>query len=205
MVCVPVKSHEKLLGVLQAINKLDGGSFEQEDLQDFVSLGHQVGIAIENANLYEEINHLFEGFISASVLAIESRDPTTSGHSERVATLTCGLAQVVDRCDRGPLAAVTFNQDQMKEIRYAAVLHDFGKVGVREHILVKAQKLSPGCLARLKDRFDFIKQSCEVQALRRKVHTLLSGDRVAAGDHLREIDQDLARRIVETDDILEFL
>src|SRR3989449_260405 len=94
MVCVPVKAKDKLLGVLQAINKKDGGLFVEEDLQDFVSLAHQVGIAIENANLYEEINRLFEGFISASVTAIESRDPTTSGHSGRVAILTCGLAEV---------------------------------------------------------------------------------------------------------------
>lgn len=93
MVCVPVTAREKLLGVLQAINKKDGGEFGQDDLHDFIALGHQVGIAIENAKLYEEINRLFEGFISASVLAIESRDPTTSGHSARVATLTCGLAE----------------------------------------------------------------------------------------------------------------
>ncbi len=104
MVCVPVTAREKLLGVLQAINKKDGGSFGEDDLHDFIALGHQVGIAIENANLYEEINRLFEGFISASVQAIESRDPTTSGHSGRVATLTCGLAEVVDRADHGRYA-----------------------------------------------------------------------------------------------------
>ncbi|MES4785165.1 MAG: phosphodiesterase, partial [Nitrospiraceae bacterium] len=195
MVCVPVKAREKLLGVLQAINKKHGVAFNQEDLQDFVSLGHQVGIAIENANLYEEINRLFEGFISASVLAIESRDPTTSGHSERVATLTCGLAEAVDRTDLGPYAGVTFTPDQMREIRYAAVLHDFGKVGVREHVLVKAQKLFPGDLALLKARFDFIKQSWEVRALRRKVELLLSGDRAATATLLAEVDEDLAKRI----------
>lgn len=205
MVCVPVKAREKMLGVLQAINKKDGGLFAEEDLQDFVSLGHQVGIAIDNANLYEEINRLFEGFISASVLAIESRDPTTSGHSGRVATLTCGLAEVVDRLDRGPYANISFSYDQMKEIRYAAVLHDFGKVGVREHVLVKAEKLYPGDLAMLKARFDFIKRTLETQALRRKVEILMSGDRAATAALLAEVDKDLANRIAETDGVLEFL
>ncbi len=205
MVCVPVKARDKLLGVLQAINKRDGGLFGEEDLQDFVSLGHQVGIAIENANLYQEINHLFEGFISASVLAIESRDPTTSGHSGRVATLCCGLAEVIDRIDWGPYKDITFSYDQMKEIRYAAVLHDFGKVGVREHVLVKAEKLLPGELALLKARFDFIKRTLEARALRRKVEILLSGDRAATAALLAEVDEGLAQQIAETDGLLEFI
>ncbi|TAJ08763.1 MAG: GAF domain-containing protein [Nitrospirae bacterium] len=205
MVCVPVKARDKMLGVLQAINKKDGGLFSDEDLQDFVSLGHQVGIAIENANLYEEISKLFEGFISASVTAIESRDPTTSGHSGRVAVLTCGLAEVVDRADTGPYASVTFDYDQMKEIRYAAVLHDFGKVGVREHVLVKANKLMPEQLAMLKARFDFIKRTLEVQALRKKVDILMSGDRQATAELLAEVDEGLARQVADTEGILDFL
>lgn len=205
MVCVPVKARDKLLGVLQAINKKSGGLFGEEDLQDFVSLGHQVGIAIENANLYEEINRLLEGFISASVLAIESRDPTTSGHSNRVATLTCGMAELVDRVDHGPYADVRFDYDQMKELRYAAVLHDFGKVGVREHVLVKAEKLKPEDLALLKDRFDFIKRTLEAQALRRKVEILMSGDRAATAALLAEVDETLARQVAETEGLLEFL
>ncbi len=205
MVCVPVRARAKMLGALQAINRRDGGLFTEEDLQTFVSLGHQVGIAIENANLYEDINRLFEGFISASVLAIESRDPTTSGHSERVAILTCGLANVVDRIDRGPYADVRFNDDQMKEIRYAAVLHDVGKVGVREHVLVKAKKLFPGDLDLLKARFDFIKRTLEVQALRRKVEILVSHGQAGAAALLSRLDEDLARRMKEADEMWEFL
>lgn len=205
MVCVPVKAKDKLLGVLQAINKKDGGLFTEEDLQDFVSLANQVGIAIENANLYEEINRLFEGFINASVLAIESRDPTTSGHSGRVATLCCGLAEVLDRLDSGPFKDVTFSYDQMKELRYAAVLHDFGKVGVREHVLVKAEKLFPGDLAQLKARFDFIKRTFELKAWQKKVDVLMSGDRATTAELIAQIDEELAKQIAETDGILEFL
>jgi HD-GYP domain-containing protein (c-di-GMP phosphodiesterase class II) len=205
MVCVPVKARGKLLGVLQAINRKDGGSFEEDDLQNFIALGNQVGIAIENAHLYEEISRLFEGFISASVHAIESRDPTTSGHSHRVALLTCRLAEVVDRIDSGPYAAVHFDEDQMKEIRYAALLHDFGKVGVREHILVKAGKLFPGDLALLKARFDFIKRTEEVLTLRRKIDLLLSADRTHVGKTLSRLDDELATRIKEIDDTFALL
>ncbi|MFQ5992865.1 MAG: GAF domain-containing protein, partial [Nitrospiraceae bacterium] len=205
MVCVPVKARDRMLGVLQAINKTDGGLFGQDHLHDFVTLGHQVGIAIENANLYDEINRLFEGFISASVLAIESRDPTTSGHSGRVATLSCKLAAVVDRMDRGHYAEVRFSTDEMKELRYAAVLHDFGKVGVREDVLLKAQKLFPGELGQLKARFDFIKRTFEAQSLKKKVEVLMSGDRAATAALLAEIDEDLAKKLRETEGILEFL
>lgn len=205
MVCVPVKAKDRLLGVLQAINKKDAGFFTQDDLQDFISLANQVGIAIDNANLYEEINRLLEGFINASVMAIESRDPTTSGHSGRVATLCCSLAEVLDRLDSGPYKDVAFNYDQMKEMRYAAVLHDFGKVGVREHVLVKADKLYPGDLAQLKARFDFIKRTYETKALRKKVDLLMSGDRVATAELVAQVDEELARQIAETDGILEFL
>jgi len=205
MVCVPVKAKDKLLGVLQAINKKDAPFFTPDDLQDFVSLANQVGIAIDNANLYEEINRLLEGFINASVLAIESRDPTTSGHSGRVATLCCGLAEVLDRIDSGPFKDVAFNYDQMKEMRYAAVLHDFGKVGVREHVLVKAEKLFPGDLAQLKARFEFIKRTYETKALRKKVDMLMSGDRAATAELVAQVDEELAKQIAETDGILEFL
>src|SRR5881397_1687581 len=72
-----------------------------------------------------------------------SRDPTTSGHSFRVSELCVGLAEVVDRCENGPYASARFTADELMELRYAALLHDFGKVGVREHVLLKAKKLYP--------------------------------------------------------------
>ena len=71
-----------------------------------MALGANAAAAIENAILYEEIDRLFEGFVKASVVAIESRDPTTSGHSERVAELTLGLAENLERVTTGPYAGI---------------------------------------------------------------------------------------------------
>ena len=65
------------------------------------SLASQAAVAVHNRRLYVSIRELFEGFVKASVTAIESRDPTTFGHSFRVAELTVGLAEIVDRCQRG--------------------------------------------------------------------------------------------------------
>jgi HD-GYP domain-containing protein (c-di-GMP phosphodiesterase class II) len=204
MVCVPVKVRERMLGVLQAINKRHGGRFDEGDLQDFIGLGQQVGIAIENANLYEEINRLFEGFIDASVLAIESRDPTTSGHSARVAVLSCALAEVVSAVDDGPYASVSFDADALREIRYAAILHDFGKVGVREHILVKARKLFDGDVGLVRARFDFIKRTYELRAMQRRLEIVASGESPRT-TLLAEVDRNLAKQLAEADGLLEFV
>jgi len=202
MICVPVTARDRLLGVLQALNKKHGGRFGRDDLENGIALGHQVGIALENAQLYEDINRLFEGFIAASVQAIESRDPVTSGHSHRVAAMACGLAQAVDRAERGRYAALHFTEDQMKELRYAAVLHDFGKVGVPEALLVKADKLYPGRMALVRARFDFIKRTLEVQALRRKVELLSGSDRRAVPPLVAELDAGLADSLKEIDVML---
>jgi len=106
----------------------------------------------EILGLKEDIEKLFEGFVQASVTAIEARDPSTSGHSSRVADLTVGLAEVVNRTPSGPYGAIRFSEQQLKEIRYASLLHDFGKVGVREQVLVKAKKLEPERLERILQR-----------------------------------------------------
>ncbi len=204
MVCVPVRGREKLLGVLQAINKRQGGRFDEGDLRDFIVLGRQVGIAIENAHRYEELNRLFEGFIDASVLAIESRDPTTSGHSARVALLSCALAEAVSSAVEGPHAGVVFGPEALREIRYAAVLHDFGKVGVREHILVKARKLFDGDLGVIKARFDFIKRTFELRAMQRKLEIVASGESPRT-TLLAEVDRNLAKQLAEADGLLEFV
>ncbi len=203
MVCVPVTAHGRLLGVLQAINRKDGDSFDEEALQVFVAFGHQVGIAIENANLYEEIQVLFEGFISASVQAIESRDPATSGHSQRVALLTCRLAEAVSCDDTEMYAAVRFTSDQIKELRYAAVLHDFGKVGIREPILLKARKLYPLEQELIRSRFDFIKRTMEADTLRRKLDIYETTGK--ASTLFAELDRQLAERIREVDEMFSYI
>src|SRR5690606_2792015 len=103
----------------------------------------------------------FESFVKASVTAIESRDPSTSGHSDRVAILTCGLAEKVDALQDGIYKEIRFSPQQMKELRYASLLHDFGKIGVRENVLLKAKKLYPHELESIMQRLDSIKYKNE--------------------------------------------
>src|SRR5258708_40028722 len=84
-------------GVPQALNRLDGKPFNGEDEELLSALGGQAAAAVNNALLHHEIEQLFEGFVRASVVAIESRDPTTAGHSGRVARLSVGLGDVLPR------------------------------------------------------------------------------------------------------------
>ncbi len=140
------------------------------------AVGSLAAVAVDNARLYENIERLFEGFVKASVTAIEQRDPTTCGHSMRVSTLTVGLAAAADREERGPLAPVRFSDEQMRELRYAALLHDFGKVGVREHVLVKAKKLYPYELERVETRLELYRLYREREVLLRKIAALQKGD-----------------------------
>lgn len=190
MLVLPMRSHrDEVIGVVQLINrKRDPAAmlrtpetvadqvlpFDSRAVDLVSALASQAAVAIENARLYEDIERLFEGFVTAAVTAIESRDPTTSGHSSRVATLTCGLAEAVDRVGAGPYAGTRFSREQMRELRYAGLLHDFGKVGVREQVLVKQKKLYPSDLAIVKHRFQYLLQRADLQYERERAEFLLA-------------------------------
>jgi HD-GYP domain-containing protein (c-di-GMP phosphodiesterase class II) len=189
MLVVPMRTpNDETIGVLQLINcKRDPGrrfpsveAIEQEAVpypERFISLAaslaSQAAVALQNSRLLRSIEALFEGFVRASVTAIEARDPTTSGHSFRVADLTVGLAAAVERADQGPYRDVHFSAEDIKEIRYASLLHDFGKVGVREEVLVKAKKLYPAHLELVKQRAELIRRGIQLRYNRRKLDLLL--------------------------------
>ncbi|HSL50469.1 MAG TPA: HD domain-containing phosphohydrolase [Candidatus Deferrimicrobiaceae bacterium] len=163
------------------------------------SLASQAAVALENSRLYQSIQTLFEGFVQASVTAIESRDPTTSGHSFRVADFTVALATAVDRADHGVFREVRFSGDEMREIRYASLLHDFGKVGVREEVLVKAKKLPPGQLELIRQRGEIIRRGLELRWERRKTDWLLLHGREGFGERSAQWDAELAAVLADLD------
>jgi len=174
----------EVVGVLQAINRKDG-TFTEEDQELLGALAGPAASAIENAMLNEEIEKLFEGFVQASVVAIEQRDPTTAGHSGRVATLTVGLARAVEHAPPAPWKGVRFDASSIQQMRYAALLHDFGKVGVREHVLVKAEKLYPHELEILKHRFELARATLENARLRARLEGKPEGE---LGERAKELD-----------------
>lgn len=215
---VPIKNQRgEVSSVLQLINAkrrpeavLDSPEAVRREVTPFsarsrdlaASLASQAGVAVENSKLYRDIQRLFEGFVKAAITAIESRDPTTFGHSERVARLTVGLAECVDRSRSGPYAGVRFSGQDLEELRYASLLHDFGKVGVREHVLVKAKKLYAAQLEAIRQRFCYACQTAELVNNRRKVEYLLRHGNRNFIPAFSQFDADCQR---EADRLAEFL
>jgi len=209
MLIVPMKDHrDTVVGVLQLINKKsDPGAvirdelssdrhvvgYELRDVELVQSLAGQAAVSIENVRLYEEIENLFEGFIKASVIAIDQRDPATSGHSVRVATLTCDIAEVADGATDGPFKDTQFSREQMRELRYAGLLHDFGKVGVREDVLVKSNKLPPVLLERIESRFDLIRRTLESDFHEQRAEHLLKHGRDDFDSFLESLEEEHER------------
>lgn len=160
MLVVPMENRGgETVGVLQLINKMDGAGvipYDDDDVDILSALAAQAGILIERAALYRSIERLLRGFVEAAAQAIESRDKTTSGHSKRIATYMVVLAKRMTKASDGPFALVRFTHDEIREIFYASLLHDIGKIGVREHVLLKADKVSPSKLESIQGRFYYL-------------------------------------------------
>jgi len=211
MLTVPMRNYNNdVVGAVQLINAkrrfetrltLDNVeteviSFQPDDVEMIESIASQAAVAIDNKNLIDSIQALFDGFVQASVTAIEQRDPSTAGHSGRVEGLTTALARAVHEIANGKYRDVRLTDDQFKELRYACLLHDFGKVGVREHILVKAKKLIPGQLEVIQARFDFIERSVQVKYATEKLEAMRAGKN---GEMLDEIDKRLREELEQLD------
>lgn len=194
---VRLKSHEAFEAQVMPFDKRD------EEYAQIVA--QQAGIAFENAMMAQEIHDLFKGFVKASVTAIEKRDPTTSGHSHRVAKLTVGLAHMVNRTDSGPLRDTKFSTEQLREIEYASLLHDFGKLGVRESVLVKAKKLYPWQSDLLQERFELVRASFEIEYLKRALRFYENPETIPPGMGLAQFAQERDAKFQELDEVLSFI
>ena len=209
MLTVPMRDYNNaVVGAVQLINakrrfetrltvdnvEAEVVSFQPDDLEMIESIASQAAVALDNKTLLDSIQALFDGFVQASVTAIEQRDPSTAGHSGRVEGLTSALARAVTEIDTGTYRDVRLTEDQFKELRYACLLHDFGKVGVREHILVKAKKLIPGQLEVIQARFEIIERSVQVKYATDKLEAMRAGrDDAVLVEIDRRLDEELAQ------------
>jgi HD-GYP domain-containing protein (c-di-GMP phosphodiesterase class II) len=162
MLVAPLKDHQgEVVGVLQLINPTNesGGvtPFSREDETLILALASQAAVAINNVRLLNTIKNLFEALMIYSVSAIDARSPHTAGHSRRVAGYGMALAQAVNACHQGPLARISFSDLELEELRFSAWLHDIGKIGVRDALLEKKQKLNDCHLEAIRWRFRLAK------------------------------------------------
>jgi HD-GYP domain-containing protein (c-di-GMP phosphodiesterase class II) len=219
LLVVPMRDHHgEVIGVVQLINKKRDAKavlrpvalveemvipFTSVDQELVTSLASQAAVAFENTRLIQDIKNLFDSFVRASVKAIESRDPTTSGHSGRVAILTVDLAEKVDAVDSGPFRELRFSRDQLQEIRYASLLHDFGKVGVKEKVLIKGKKLYIGEMMLIRQRFAYVKRTLEAEHYRDKLDRVLAG--AYSPELLAELDRGFEARSNEVEQIVRMI
>jgi HD-GYP domain-containing protein (c-di-GMP phosphodiesterase class II) len=210
MLTVPMRNYrEEVIGAVQLINakhnfetkltldtvEREVVSFKPEDLPMIESIASQAAVALDNKTLLNDIQKMFEGFVDASVFAIERRDPTTLGHSRNVATLTTGLALAVNEIEVGRYRDFRLNEEQMQVLRYACLLHDFGKVGVPENVLRKAKKLEAGRLELIHMRFEFIQRSRQVKRMSDQIETMRKEGVNEAGikEMHRQLDEEMSK------------
>jgi len=220
MLVVPMRDRDRnVIGVIQLMNRTRRRGvrirnsetamrevipFDEGNAEIAESLASQAAVAIENARLYLEVQTLFDGFVGASVAAIEARDPTTGGHSGRVATLCVATAQRMSGLG-GDFAGIEFDADELTELRYAALLHDFGKIGVREHVLVKANKLYDHELQAVIDRFHLASERLRAEYAERVAAVLLERGAVDGAAAVAELERERRARVQGIEEDLGFL
>jgi HD-GYP domain-containing protein (c-di-GMP phosphodiesterase class II) len=217
---IPLKTHhDEVVGVLQLINRkrsagarLDTDAAVEREVLPFDeravavvgALAAQAAVALENGQLYDDIERLLEGFVIASATAIDARDPATAGHSLRVAKLAVRLAESLERAAPGcPYRGRRFSRGELRELRYAALLHDFGKVAVREHLLSKQKKLYPAELEAIRRRFEYAMQAADLAFERGRADFLLAWGRAQYAEALEELERTRRRRRAELEGYLQ--
>lgn len=130
-ISVPIKIKDKLIGVLNISDRATEDNFTDDDVELLLMMANQAAIALENARLMADLHELFVSSIKALANAIDARDPYTRGHSERVTEYSVRIAEELG-----------INPQEVEFIRYAALLHDIGKINIPDQILNKPGKLT---------------------------------------------------------------
>ena len=203
---VPMKDHDnEIIGVLQLINAIDQTTgvvceFSDADQRLAESLASQAAVALTNRFLVNQLQELFEAFITLINLAIDEKSPYTGGHCQRVPSLTMMLADAVNATKDGVFADFSMSERDRYELKIAGLLHDCGKVTTPVHVVDKATKLQTifDRIELLDTRFEAVRRDAELNMLR----AVLEGvDRHAAEQRLQErlcaidLDRDFLRHV----------
>jgi putative nucleotidyltransferase with HDIG domain len=132
----------RVIGVFQVVNK-NGGAFTTDDEETLSSLGASAAVAVENAQLLAEQRRLWTTLIETLAVTIDARDQQTAGHSQRVTR----YAEVIAR-------GLGLEGIELEKIRAAALLHDYGKIAVKDQFLMKPGKLDQA-------EFEYMKEHAE--------------------------------------------
>ncbi|HEY6958925.1 MAG TPA: HD domain-containing phosphohydrolase [Candidatus Limnocylindria bacterium] len=136
----PMTGHQgRVIGVFQVVNKRGGGPFTQVDVDTLASLASSAAVAVENAQLVAEQRRLWQSLIETLAATVDARDQQTAGHSQRVTRYAVVIGQEME-----------LDGKELEKLQAAALLHDYGKIGVRDRFLQKPGKLDDAELAYMK-------------------------------------------------------
>lgn len=138
MMCVPLKMRDKVIGVIN-VHSAPPHIYSAEDLKLLATIAAQAAIAVENARLYENMRETFLTTIQTLAVTIDRRDTYTAGHTERVSEYSLAIGRALGLTDA-----------QLDRLRLASILHDIGKIGVKDDILLKKGKLTDEEFAEIK-------------------------------------------------------
>jgi len=192
----------QVLGVIQCLNRIgpDGkpSIFSQEDERLLAAMAGLAAVFLENGRLYADMDKLLEAVVGAFSQSIDDRDPSTSGHSLRVTLYTLNLARAVHDSKTPPFDEIQYSRERMKRLRYATLLHDVGKIGVRERVLCKGPKLTAEQLEAVRARLELLGVRRRADALERAVREKLDADALLKND-VEPLVKDLeaARALIE--------
>lgn len=208
MLVIPMKNYDnEIIGVMQLLNRqneiAETMEFGREDEQTLMSLSSQAAVAITNAQLVADLTQLLESFIKSIAFAIDEKSPYTGGHVRRVAEITMMIANAINDDKDGPYAAVNFSEEALREMYFAAWMHDVGKITTPEYVVDKATKLETihDRIESVKTRFEILKRDEEIAYLREKLR--LSGAQEIGGEE--ELRRRYDENILVLDEELKFL
>jgi HD-GYP domain-containing protein (c-di-GMP phosphodiesterase class II) len=171
ILCVPVVNQaNEVLGVIQVINKRTG-AFTNADMKWLQVMSSMVAISLENAQLLAEQQRQFNSILKVMAASIDAKDSLTAGHSEEVEKYALGIAREMG-----------FEERELDILSVAALLHDYGKIGVEDHILKKPGALTAEEFAQIRQHVTFTRNILNKMHLARKYRDV---PMIAAGHHER--------------------
>jgi putative nucleotidyltransferase with HDIG domain len=131
IIAVPLVARGEIIGVVEVLNRMGGGTFTQKDLSLLQALAHQSAVAIQNAQLFQDVQESFLATVKALAQAVDAKDSYTAGHSSRVTLYATVIAEELG-----------LDEEQIRRVRLAGLLHDVGKIGIRDSVLGKPGQLT---------------------------------------------------------------
>jgi len=209
MLVVPMTNYEnEIIGVCQLINRMDSKtgeiiSFSKEDVETLSSLSSQAAVAITNAQLIQDLRLLLESFIDSIASAIDEKSPYTGGHVRKVAEITMIIANAINETQDGKYKDVSYNHDQLNELRIAALMHDIGKITTPEYVVDKSTKLETiyDRINVVKTRYEVLKRDAEIEFLKLKMEALENNNDAL----IAELERSYKEKLAKYEDDFKFL